>query len=297
MAAWMGRHFEKLARTIKTYFSSVIARKLYNQEEFTTVIREVENIVNSRPLTYQTNDALDQPLTPSQLLWGRNLPIMPPLLQPNTDDDSTTETKELCHQYFLISNTLDRFWKRWSEEYLTSLREKHENCCAERPTHHFKPGSLVMVRHDNMHQYEWPLGKVIRVFPDLSGVIKTAEVGEGGRYSLWPVPFLVPLELDCYDDKEEDIPETGMAGDYNEAATSEADEPPFSDESTTSGHDSPITLGVDSPSTGPPMRPQSSAADMRLSGLSETLRQQYEVISHALDRFCEWWNLEYLSAL
>ena len=124
---------------------------------------------------------------------------MPPLLQPNTDDDSTTETKELHHQYFLISNALDHFRKRWAEEYLTSLREKHETC-AERPTHHIKPGSLVMVRHDNMHRYEWPLGKVIRVFPDPSGVIRTAEVEKGGRCSLRPVTFLVPLELDCYND-------------------------------------------------------------------------------------------------
>ena len=47
-----------------------------------------------------------------------------------------------------------------------------------------KPGSLVMIRHDNLHRYEWPLGKVIRVFPDPSGVIRTAEVEEGGRCSL-----------------------------------------------------------------------------------------------------------------
>ena len=158
---WMGRHFERLVGTIKTCLSSVITRKLYNQEEFTTVVKEVENIVNSHPLTYQAKDALDQPLTPSQLLWGRNLPIMPPLLQPNTNDDSTTETKELRHQYFLISNALDLFRKQWSEEYLTSLRKKHESRCAERPTHHIKPGSLVMIRHDNMHRYQWPLGKVI----------------------------------------------------------------------------------------------------------------------------------------
>ena len=79
---WMGRHFERLVRTIKTSLSSAIARKLYNQEEFTTIIKEVENIVNGRPLTYQSNDALDQLLTPSQLLWGRNLPIMPHYCSP-----------------------------------------------------------------------------------------------------------------------------------------------------------------------------------------------------------------------
>ena len=45
------------------------------------------------------------------------------------------------------------------------------NHCAENPTHHLKPGSLVMVRHDNMHRYEWPLDKVVQVFPDPQGVI------------------------------------------------------------------------------------------------------------------------------
>ena len=74
---WMGRYFERLVRMIKTCLSSAIACKLYNQEEFTTVVKEVENILNSCPLTYQANYVLDQPLTPSQLLWGRNLPIMP----------------------------------------------------------------------------------------------------------------------------------------------------------------------------------------------------------------------------
>ena len=108
---WMGGHFKRLLSSIKTCLLSAIARKIYNQEEFTTVVKEVWNIVNSRPLTYQANDALDQPLTPSQLLWGRNLPIMAPLLQANNDDDSTTKTKELHHQYFLISNALDRFRK------------------------------------------------------------------------------------------------------------------------------------------------------------------------------------------
>ena len=85
---------------------------------------------------------------------------------------------------------------------------------------------------------------------------------EGGRSSIRSVTFLVPPELDCYDNEEGDISETEGAGNYNEAASSEADEPPFHDESTTSGHGSPITLDVDLPSTGPPKHPQVVTADM-----------------------------------
>ena len=91
---WMGGHFERLVRTIKTSLSAAIARKIYNVEEFTTVVKEVESIVNMLPLTYQSTESRDQPLAPSQLLCGRDISIMPPLLQPDTDD-SDNETREL----------------------------------------------------------------------------------------------------------------------------------------------------------------------------------------------------------
>ena len=139
---------------------------------------------------------------------------------------------------------------------------RNKNRCAERPMHHIKPGSLVMIRHDNLHRYEWPLGKVIRVFPDPSGVIRTVEVEEGGRCSLRQ-PFLVPLELDCYDEEEGNLHGTERESDHNKAATSEAEEPPYNDEPIISGLGSPITLGVNSTSMGP-------AADMQLNGQQET---------------------------
>ena len=121
-----------------------------------------------------------------------------------------------------------------------------------------------------MHRYEWLLGKVVRVFPDPQGVIRIAEVEEVGRVSLRSVTFLVPLELDCYDDEEGDITETEAAGDYQEASYSEADEPPASVELILSRHEGPIPLGIDSPSSGPPKSPQASSADMYLSGIDGT---------------------------
>ena len=83
--------------------------------------------------------------------------------------------------------------------------------------------------------------------------------------------FLVPLELDCCDEEEGNLSESGREGDNDEAATSEAGEPPYNkEESALSGHDSPITLGVVSASAGPLTRSQSPAADMQLSGLQDT---------------------------
>ena len=60
-----------------------------------------------------------------------------------------------------------------------------------------------MVRHDNVHRTEWPLGVITAIYPDEKGVIRTTEVEECGRRSLRPVSYLVPLELDCHCEDDE----------------------------------------------------------------------------------------------
>ena len=199
---WMGGHFERLVRTIKASLATAISRKLLTLEEFSTVVTDVENINNSRPLTYQSDSTRDVPLSPSQLAWGRDLTLMPPLLQPGDPLDEDHDARAIRAQYELLSNALERFRKRWHNEYLLSLREKHYNRCAENTTHHLSVGKLVMVRHDNVHCIEWPLGVITAIYPDKRGVIRTAKVEECGKWSLRPLSYLVPLELDCRHDDD-----------------------------------------------------------------------------------------------
>ena len=73
---WMSGHFERLVRTVKASLATAISRKLLTLEEFSTIVKEAENIVNSRPLTYQSDTSRDIPLTPSQLAWGRDLTLI-----------------------------------------------------------------------------------------------------------------------------------------------------------------------------------------------------------------------------
>ena len=141
---WRGGHFERLVRTIKASLATAILKKLLTLEEFTTIVKEAENIVNSRPLTYQSDNTG----------LGRDLTLMPSLLQPGDPLDKDYDAKATRAQYIVLSNVLERFRKRWHNEYLISLREKHYNQCAENPSHHLRVGQLVMVKHDDIHCIE-----------------------------------------------------------------------------------------------------------------------------------------------
>ena len=128
---------------------------------------------------------------------------MPPLLQPGDPLDPDYDAKETRLQYVTLSNALECFQKRWFSEYLLALREKHYNKCEDSPQHHLRVGQLVIVKHDNLHRIEWPVGVITPIYPDERGVVRTAEVEECGRRSIRSVTFLVPLELDCH--QEDDI--------------------------------------------------------------------------------------------
>ena len=144
-------------------------------EEFTTVVKESEAIVNNRPLTYQQVDSQDIPLTPSQLIRGHNIDLLPTLSTPATDRDEI-DTNRLRNQYVILSNTLRTFQRRWRDEYLTSLREKYRNTCANQNSYELKPGELVLLKIHELLRDDWPLGKVIKVFKDSNEVIRSLEV-------------------------------------------------------------------------------------------------------------------------
>ena len=99
-------------------------------------------------------------------------------------------------------------------------------------------------------------------------IIRSVEVEEGGRVSLRPVSYLVPLELDCHDNERNNT-DTEMVSDYQAASFSEADEPPQAEPSI-SGLESPISLGLDSSSSEPNEGSQALSASMQLNGLEET---------------------------
>ncbi len=77
-APWWGGFWEHLIKTLKWCFKKCIGRSTLTLEELSTVLIEIEAILNARPITYVYDDdeSLSYPLTPCQLVNGRRITPM-----------------------------------------------------------------------------------------------------------------------------------------------------------------------------------------------------------------------------
>lgn len=74
-ASHMGGVWERMIRTVRKVLNALMHKQVINDEILTTFFCEVENIVNGRPLTKNSEDVNDpQPLTPNHLLLLRSGP-------------------------------------------------------------------------------------------------------------------------------------------------------------------------------------------------------------------------------
>ncbi|XP_070384802.1 uncharacterized protein [Dermacentor albipictus] len=87
-AAWWGGFWERMVRSVKTSLKKVLGNSYCNFEELTTILTEIEAVINSRPLTYVCTEANEpEPLATSHFLVGKRLTTLP-------DSGSTTEVAQ-----------------------------------------------------------------------------------------------------------------------------------------------------------------------------------------------------------
>ena len=70
LSLWMGGFYERLVGLVKRSLQKTVGRKLLSNDQMHTVVKEVESVVNARPLVY-IGDDIDSTITitPSHFLY------------------------------------------------------------------------------------------------------------------------------------------------------------------------------------------------------------------------------------
>ena len=72
-ARWMGGIFERMIRCTKQCLGKTLGNVRVNYQGLLTILKEIENVFNNRPLTVVYCDEILQPFTPNKLLYGHNI--------------------------------------------------------------------------------------------------------------------------------------------------------------------------------------------------------------------------------
>ncbi len=109
-------------------------------EELYTILSQIESCLNSRPLVRLPNDDDGiEVLTPGHFLIGHPLEAIP-------DPSSSYRNLTLFSRWHLCQALVRHFWKRWSTDYLTSLRKFNK---WHHPKRNIRVGDVVIIHQDN----------------------------------------------------------------------------------------------------------------------------------------------------
>ena len=127
-APWWGGMFERMIGSTKRCLRKMIGWSKLSYDELNTMVIEVESIINSRPISYLSTSDIEEPLTPSHLMIGRRIIDLPDNLCYQHEDEDyvpSLTTEVITKRMKYLNATLNRFWKRWTGEYLLGLHETH----------------------------------------------------------------------------------------------------------------------------------------------------------------------------
>ena len=129
---------------------------------------EVEAIVNSHPLTYNTlSDDTIEPLSPNNLLTMKTKVVLPP---PGVFQREDVYCRK---RWRAVQHLANEFWSRWRKEFLLGLQERQKWDVA-RPN--LEIGDVVLLVDDDLKRNKWPMGRIVGVFPGDDGLVRKVDV-------------------------------------------------------------------------------------------------------------------------
>ncbi|GBN44278.1 hypothetical protein AVEN_211377-1 [Araneus ventricosus] len=184
-AAWWGGFWERLVRTVKDLLRRTLGKAIFTYEELLTILCECEKVVNSRPLTYLSEDMQNlTPVTPAMCLF----------------DISTAEVKDLDvrdanhfrKRLRFRAKVIEELRKRFRSEYLGQLIQRQKQ---DPQSSNIREGDIVLIGDDVKKRLQWPLARVIELIPGNYGLVRTVKLKTQSSTLIRPIQRLFPLEL------------------------------------------------------------------------------------------------------
>lgn len=196
MAPWWGGFYERLMRSIKEPLKKILGRAQLSFEEIMTVLAEIENVLNQRPLTYVCNELTEpESLSPAHFLFAGQKKEYPFNFAEILIPDSTKVTKDLLlRRKRYQTRLLSQLWTKWRREYMLNLRNFHYFGTPD-AKRELSVDDVVLVQGNQKSKFLWNLGRITEVFKGRDGLVRSCVVKTKNGLFKRPIQLLYPLEL------------------------------------------------------------------------------------------------------
>ena len=178
-ASHQGGIFERLIGLVKSCLKHSLDDITYrtpDDESLLTMMKEIEGILNSRPLLPAgIEPGSFDVLTPNQILQP-GLPSEPQAVREFTAADA------LKPGYRRTEWHVEMFWRRFSESYIPMLQKRAKWF---HPRRNFRENDLVLVKDKDLPRYRWKLAIVTEVHPNkIDGLVRRVTLRQAWGKSL-----------------------------------------------------------------------------------------------------------------
>ncbi|XP_029158933.1 uncharacterized protein LOC114931136 [Nylanderia fulva] len=185
-APHFGGKWEAAVKSVKFHLKRVLGNHLLTFEEMTTLLIQIEAVLNSRPLSPLSDDPEDlAALTPGHFLLGHAPTVLP---EPSLEHINMSRLS----RWQLLRQMLEGFWSRWSKE---CLQRFHDTSKWNHPTPSLKNEDMVLVIDERYPPFKWPLGRIIETHPGTDGHTRVVTVKTQITTLKRPIVKLCPLPI------------------------------------------------------------------------------------------------------
>lgn len=127
-----------------------------------TILAQIENCLNSRPLCPLTEDVEDYDvLTPAHFLTGQQMIPVP-------EENFMSTRENLLNRWQFCTKKYQEVCLRYKTEYIHRLQQRPKWL---KTNNQVKIGQLFLIKDDNKHIQQWPLGRVTEMHAGSDGLV------------------------------------------------------------------------------------------------------------------------------
>ena len=176
---WWEGFYERLIGVMKNLLKNAMGRASSTYDEILTILIEIESIINSRPLTYMSDNHDEGFITPYHLIYGCHIHEKCYKYNAKNEISSDQIREDLSSKN---TNVKSYFIKRFEDYYVIAIREYY-NQRKFKNNKQLVIGDVVLVKEDNLPRISWRKGRIINAIKGVDKLDREAEIKVRQRHS------------------------------------------------------------------------------------------------------------------